>query len=532
MFGDLNNGYFYPNPNSQNLNILLDQKSLTLQKALERVRSKHPSKVFIFHTKRYYTYAETDDLTNGFADFLISHSVRPGSRICLLLPRIPELVLAFLGGVKAGLVPVPVNYASGRQEVKNFLLRIEPAVIIVHKEYVGLLNVQLAEEQGIIIIVVGGRHTDLITWRDVCFPVRQPYAVNTQPHALAYLNLTTGSSGRPKGATATHANIYWNTRSAVENFNITSEDVHLCMFASFAHPHELFARALYTGGSLVMLEQITPKTIIKTIDTYAVSCMMGLAPMYATMALYASGRSSHLESLRFAESGGMYTRPDIARDFRKCFGVPILSVWGSTETTGIALANRIDNMREDGSMGQPCPHYQVRLVDEDGEEVKNYEVGELTFRGQGVVQGYDEELPCTNCDGWYYSGDMAWKDESGFFYFAERKSGLIKMAGLKVYPLQVENVLLSYPGVREAAVIGVPDKRKGMVPKAFLVLQEGSAFDADALTAYCRKQLAPYMLPKQIDIVDALPKIGSGKIDKKALTSQNVSRDSSIGMKG
>jgi long-chain acyl-CoA synthetase len=296
---------------------------------------------------------------------------------------------------------------------------------------------------------------------------------------------------------------------------ITGDDVHLIMFASFAHPHELFARPLYTGGSMVLLEEINPKTIARTIREHGVTCMMGLAPMFGLMASHPA--VTDIPMLRIAESGGMFSRPDIIGDFLGKFGVPVLSVWGSTETSGIAIANTPRRYRTDGSAGRACPHYEVRLLDDEGRDVPVGEDGELAFRGEGVVGGYFGGEEFSARDGWYLSGDLARQDREGFYYFVERKSGMLKVAGLKVYPLQVELELMRHEGIAEVAVLGVEDRLRGVVPKAYIVPREGYTLDFDDVRKFCKGRMADYMIPRQVEFRDSLPRIGSGKINKKAL---------------
>jgi acyl-CoA synthetase (AMP-forming)/AMP-acid ligase II len=292
------------------------------------------------------------------------------------------------------------------------------------------------------------------------------------------------------------------------------------MFASFAHPHELFARALYTGASLTLLEKINPKTIIRTINKYSVTCMMGLSPMYEMMANRCG--SMTIPSLKIAESGGMFTRQTVNETFQERFGLPILSVWGSTETTGVTLANTPEKYKTDGSMGRICPYYQVKLVDGKNREVAPGKIGELHFKGPGIVSGYQGLPPLLDENGWFASGDMATMDEHGFFYFVERQSGMIKVAGLKVYPLQVELLLLEHPRIAEVAVLGVPDQRKGYIPKAFIVTHDNSNFDYDDILTFCNGKIPSYMIPKQVTLMKELPKIGSGKINKKVLADPQL----------
>jgi long-chain acyl-CoA synthetase len=241
---------------------------------------------------------------------------------------------------------------------------------------------------------------------------------------------------------------------------------------------------------------------------------MGLAVMFEALAKHCGQES--IDSLRIVESGGMYTQEETNSSFLKHFGKPIYSVWGSTETSGVAIANSPRDFRIDGSMGKACPHYEVKLMD-NGREVGPGEVGELFFRGPGVVSGYENDASMLDHQGWYASGDLAKKDKAGFYYFMDRRSGMIKFAGLKIYPMQIENVLLKHPAILEAAVLGVSDHKKGAVPKAYIKVN-GSETDIADILNFCKEHLPQYMIPKSISVLDDLPKIGSGKINKKALS--------------
>ncbi len=292
------------------------------------------------------------------------------------------------------------------------------------------------------------------------------------------------------------------------------------MFAPFAHPHEIFARPLYLGGTLVILDKIYPKSLAEAISRHKVSCMMGLAPMYENLLGVLEHKAYDVSSLRLPESGGMYTRVELAERFRKKLGLPIIPVWGSTETTGIALANRPGEYILPGSLGKPCITYEVKIVDEAGRELPAGDVGEMIFKGPAVVQGYYKDTASEQgcfTDDWFYSGDLGRTDTNGNFYFVERKSGMMKVAGLKVYPLEVELILESNPAIKEAAVISVKDRLRGEVPKAIIVTNNGERLSEKEVLEFCRAQMAHYKLPKIIEIRESLPKTGSGKINKKAL---------------
>ncbi|MBF0607338.1 MAG: AMP-binding protein [Magnetococcales bacterium] len=479
-----------------------------------------PRHNFIGHHNTVLTYEEFYERCCGFAQFLMASGLRAGDRVCLIMPRVPELLLAFFSVVMAGGLPVPVNYMMDGTSRNVFIRSLSPAFIVVHEKYLYTLDNNITGG----IVLVGKHRRGLIDFDSVsqptkAGPLRRPDDTIAGGKPL-YLNYTTGSTGTPKGALATNDNIAVNTIAAIEAMGFRADDVHLCMFASFAHPHELFARALYTGASVVLLEEINPRTIAATIARHSVTAMMGLTPMYEMLLAHCKG--AKLDSLRVAESGGMYTPAATIAAFKHAFGVPILSVWGSTETSGIAIANTPQHYRMDGSMGRVCPHYAVRCLRQDGSDADIGEVGEMVFEGRGVIAGFYEDSPrhelnTHTANNTFHSGDLAYRDAEGYLYFVERRSGLIKVAGIKVYPLQIEIALRQHPDIAEAAVIGIDDKLRGMVPKAFVVLRHDASLSEADILAFCKATMAATMVPKQIELRSELPKIGSGKVDKKAL---------------
>jgi len=497
----------------------MELQARTLNSALEAWAADTPEKIFMYHRSASYTYERTALLVDRFSAFLQSRGVQAGGTVCLMLPRTPELILAFLSATKIGAIPCPVNYLSTPGDIVGFIKEASPSVMVASTEIVPDAVLQeLRQAAEILCVDTDNSEDDWVTWSSTISHHLRADCPPLSISDLAYYNFTTGSSGKPKGALTTHENIYWNTRSMVEMFALSENDVHLCMFAAFAHPHEIFARALYTGASIVLLQEINPRTIIQTINRYSVTCIMGLAVMYEALVNHCASMSA--ESLRMVESGGMYTRQDLNERFQAAFGLPIFSVWGSTETNGVAIANTFDEFQSNGSMGKVCPFYEIRLLS-DGREVGTGEVGELFIKGPGISSRYNGYPSLTDDDGWYASGDLATKDENGFYHFVERKSGMVKMAGLKVYPLQIELSLIKHPGIKEIAVLGVADDRKGAVPKAFVVREENVPLNSDDLRLFCKGRIPNYMIPKEFEFLEELPKIGSGKIDKKAIAAMN-----------
>jgi long-chain acyl-CoA synthetase len=495
---------------------------MTLVEMLERKARDLPDQVAIIFQDSRITYQALNAQVNQMAHALLSLGCQPGDRLGFMLPRVPEMVVTFLAGAKVQGVVAPINFELPGKEIAGILNNLSPRVMVVHATFLTL--VEQSMPAGTTIILVGaGDMQGTLAWEEFTKNRGEDNpGLEVQDDDVVYLNYTSGSTGNARGALTTHAHIYWNTRAAVETLVLTPADIHLCLFAPFAHPHEFFARSLYLGGTMVLIDSIRPKSIAKAIGQHRVTCFMGLAPLYRTLMETAASEAFDLSSLRLPESGGMHTPVELIQQFEETFGLPIYAVWGSTETTGIAIANRPGSKPRHGTVGQPCKYYKIKVVGEDGQELPPNEIGELIFQGPGVVKTYYEEKEKNNFksfrNGWYYSGDLGRRDETGNFYFVERKSGMLKVAGHQVYPLEIELKLMNHPGIKEAAVIGIKDKMRGEVPKAIVVLKDGMTLNRREIIRYCSQEMAHYKVPREVEIREALPKIGSGKINKKALT--------------
>lgn len=498
---------------------------MTLVKMLERNSVEAPGKKALVYGETSIDYKELNSLVNRFANGLIKKGVKKGGRVGMMLPRVPELVITFLGAAKAGAIAAPVNFELPREKISAILRGLGPELLVTSSSLLPHAAGSLPEGSDIELITAGEGAGAAVSWDSFIegCPDSNP-GLDIRDEDTVYLNYTSGSTGNSKGAITTHSNIYWNTIASIEALGLKREDIHLCMFAPFAHPHEIFARPLCLCGTMVLVDTIYPKSIAEAISRHRVTCMMGLAPMYENLLELTEHRLYDLSSLRIPESGGMYTRTELMNRFVQKMGLSIVPVWGSTETTGIALANRPGEFMPPGSVGKPCPYYEVSIFDDDGNEAGVGEVGEMVFKGPAVVKGYFEANAGGAAfeNGWYRSGDLATKDTDGYFYFVERKSGMMKVAGLKVYPAEIEKVLLDHPDVKEASVISVKDDLRGEVPKAVITIKPGRHLSSKDLLKFCRARLAHYKVPRAVEFMDELPKTSSGKINKKALQTESL----------
>lgn len=476
-----------------------------------------PQKTAIIYKESRISYKEFYERTNALAYFLLSKGLKKGERVGLLLKKTPDAIISFLGVATAGGIVFPIDYSqtsAGIQFVLNFS---KPSFLIVDESFQPLLSELIVPCFDEKIIVIGKKSNNRYSqWKEIFVQATYtPVDIKVKDNDIFYLNFTSGTTGVPKAAITTHANIYWNSLSAVESLRLTHDDVHMCMFPVFVHPHEFFARALYLGGTIVLIDSISPKTIVQTISDHHVTCMMAVASIYETLVRFHESHSSSFCSLRIPESGGMHTNPTLVQKFEESFKIPIVPVWGSTEATGIALFTPADGKYKPGSMGKPCPYYQIKIVGENGKELALNEIGEMVVKGLAVCSGYfgnSQETERQMKDGWFFTGDLVKKDSEDYFYFAGRKTGMMKVAGLKVFPTEIEDVLNSYTEIAEAAVIKVEHRLQGEVPKAVIVLVEGAEINKSDIRKYCEKRMSRYKIPRVIEFVTELPKTQGGKI--------------------
>jgi len=496
---------------------------MTLIDFLEKNRSQCPHKAAFVYEGIEYSYASLCKDLFSLANFFIEMGIKKGDRVCCMMDsRCPELVISFLGIAAAGGVVVPIDCRQTREQVNRLMGLVAPFAIITSSNPEELIpgpRIDLPDEK---IIVMGG----VINYNYLNFNYiisngsKNRPGVNIEENDVVYLNLTSGVTGMPKCAVTTHANIYWNTRAAVEALNLSKEDIHLCMFPPSVHPHELFARSVFLGGTAVFTNNISPKTLTSVIEENRVTCMMAIAPIYGNLVHFHGRTDFRFKTLRIAESGGMHVNPVLAEQFRDRFKIPIVPVWGSTETTGIALAMPVGEDYREGSCGRACPYYQARIVDENGNELGPDQTGELAIKGPGVCSGYFRNNDATTRpfrEGWYWTGDMFRKDRDGYYYFEGRKFGMMKVAGMKVFPVEIENVLIRHPNIQDVVVVKEKHDLYGEVPKAVIVLKDGLGIDKKEIISFCRDKLSSYKVPKVIEMRDSLPRTPGGKIQIKDL---------------
>jgi len=492
---------------------------MTLVEMLEKNCEIYTDKTAIIYKNKRISYLEIRYKSYAVADFLIKNGLKKGDRVGVLLPKTPDAIISFLGIARAGGVMFPVDFSQPISVIQNTIKLARPVALIFSAKFQQFISELYFPKNEVFFLIVGEKEK-IPSWGEVVScKIPEVSNVTIDRSDPVYLNFTSGSTGFPKGAITTHDNLYWNTRAVVESFGLVPEDVHLCGFPVFTHPHELFCRALYTGGQIVLTDDSLPNTIARAVLDHKVTCLMAISLIYENFVRYQVS-PEYLKSLRIAESAGMHVGSSLVENFKKIFNISITPAWGSTETAGIALANPIYAESQANSVGKPLPYYEIKIIDDAANVLGVNEIGEMIIKGPGVCSGYfhnSEASSKTFHDGWLFTGDLVKKDNEGYFYFITRKSRMIKVAGQKVYPTEIEEVLNKHPEIIESAAVGIEDDVLGAVPKAVVVLRDDSKITELELRKYCASKLAKYKVPISIKIVTSLPKAPSGKILYKAL---------------
>jgi long-chain acyl-CoA synthetase len=342
---------------------------------------------------------------------------------------------------------------------------------------------------------------------------------------VVYFNYTSGSTGRAKGAPTSHRQINENAAATAEGLGFQADDVYLGMFSVFAHPHELFHRSLLFGGSFVVAETLNPRVAADVIARHRVTWTMGVPSFYEMLLDFRDAHGGDYSSLRVLEAGGAFVTPETLERMETAFKTRFLPVWGSTETTGVGLGMLANGPRRPGSTGKPIPGYEIRVVGEDGQPVGTDEPGELWIRGDAVVKGYVNQPTETAeqfADGWYQTRDLVRVDADGFVFFAGRRSEMLKIGGIRVFPQEIEMVLAQHPDVRGVVVVRSEERLRGEVARAVVSVVPGSTLDVRQVQAYCRDRMANYKVPRIVEFWTEIPKLPNGKIDKKAVLAAPV----------
>ncbi len=493
----------------------------TLKSALEDKARRFPDAPFLIFEDSTgsavrCTWREFDRDANRAAHLLLARGLRHGDKFNLHLGNCPEFLLFWMAAAKTGTVMVPTNPAFTADELEYILAHSEARLAVTEPQYAELIR------------AMAGRCTALAGVLEVRplaplldgLPATPPDAAVAPLHEIS-MQYTSGTTSRPKGVLLTHANYLYGGEVMSKAMRVTPTDRHLIVLPLFHAGAQLhaFLPMLLAGGSVALMERFSATRFIEQAVRHGAT----LAALFAApiRMLLAQPRSAtdgrtRLRAVSYAQN----ITPQQFEEWHERFRAPLMQIWGMTETMSLPLMQPLDLPRKPLSMGMPVLGYECKVVDESGKEVPPGTVGELIVSGVPgltLMKGYFKNPKATAetlRDGWLYSGDNAWMDEEGYFFFVDRKKDMIKRAGENVSASEVEETLKQHPAVFDAAVVGIPDPIRDQAIKAYIILREGAAATAEELTAWCRARLSAFKAPEVVEYRQTFPRTSVGKIQK------------------
>ncbi|MDR3655542.1 MAG: long-chain fatty acid--CoA ligase [Mycobacterium sp.] len=482
-----------------------------------------PSTTAILEGDRRMTYREINAAANQVAALLIQRGIVAGDRVAISIPNVLEFPIVYYGILKAGAVVVPMNTMLKRAEVAYHLQDSGARAYFFADNHLpenawrGCEDVPTCEYSVAVddLIRIVGEYSD----EEVLVPTE---AIDT-----AVILYTSGTTGKPKGAELTHANLVLNAQTCHRLFGTLDDTqlVTLPLFHSFAQTVQMNA-GFSQGGTLVLLPRFDAGIALDLVRDHQVTIFAGVPTMFWALLGEADNRDDIAglgSQLKIAMSGGAALPVELLRRFETVFGVGIREGYGLSETSPVVAFNRLDRPSRPGSIGMPVWGVELDLLDADGHHCAPGERGELVVRGHNVMKGYLGRPTATaeaiDSQGWFRTGDIATRDKDGFYYIVDRAKDLIVRGGFNVYPREVEEALMTHSAISLAAVVGIPDERLGEEIKAFVIAQPGATLTEPEVLAWCRDRLAVYKCPRAVEFCRELPLNATGKVLKQELRS-------------
>jgi long-chain acyl-CoA synthetase len=480
---------------------------------LAEAKEMYPDRAAVRLDGLVLTYEELDERSARVAGLLAARGVAPGDRVGLMLPNVPQFPVLYYGVLRAGAVVVPMNPLLKAREVEYYL-GDSGAKLIFAWHATADEAAKGAEAVGADVVPVAPAEFDRLLGDHP----PQTAVAGRADDATAVILYTSGTTGKPKGAELTHANLVRNAAvTATTLLCLEPDDVVmgcLPLFHSFGQTCGLNA-SVSSGACLTLLPRFDPSKALEVIQRDRVTVFEGVPTMYVALLNHPQRGDYDVGSLRLCVSGGAALPVEVLRGFEDAFGCIILEGYGLSETSPVASFNHPDRDRKPGSIGTPIQDVEMRLVGPLGEDVPTGEVGEIAIRGHNLMKGYWQREDATReavPDGWLRTGDLARQDEDGYYFIVDRKKDLIIRGGYNVYPREIEEVLYEHPAVAEAAVVGIPHPTHGEEVGAAVVLKPGAEATPAELRAFCSERVAAYKYPRHVWLEAALPKTATGKV--------------------
>jgi len=491
---------------------------MNIREVLEKTAGEVPQKTAIVLGSQRVTYRELDEASNWVADALVDLGLQKGDHVAILMSYTPEWIINYFGVVKASGITVILNAVLKAPEYDSLLRDSDSKMLIMEKSFTEMLSSVLPTLPLLkhIIEVDSDSHREILGRSSTISPI-----VDIKDDDETAIIYTSGVLGKQKGVVHTHSSLMAAVSTVAPGLEQTSEDVCVGMIPFF-YLLGLAVVGLISvmkGSTMVLLPRFTPRNLLEAVQQEKATILVGVPAMYNALAMLDedSLKEYDLSSLRLALTAGAKSSAHLMQALEQKFDLTLCEIYGTTEAIATTLGD-VHNRRL-GTAGKPIE--DIKLIDADGKEVSQGEIGEIVCRSPQVMKRYYKAPELTAQvlkDGWFHTGDLARMDKDDYIEYIEKKSFIIvTSAGVKIPPTEVEDVVLKHPSVAEATYVGVNDEHGGQVPTLFVVPKEGQTVTRQEIRSFCRQSLADFKLPRKIEFVDSIPKTGSGKMDRRRL---------------
>ena len=509
---------------------------------LLRAASGEPETTALVFGKDKWSYHRLFYWTDRAADMFWGLGIRKGDKVAVALRNSPEFIITCFALAKLGATAVPINFLVSKEEEIGFILKNSHSKgIVTQSEFIKpYAKLQTGLPAIKFLLSTDPAHA----WHCESFwklIKDAPYHIqardsNSEEEDLALILYTSGTTGHPKGVLLSHKNLLANARSCIHAMHLTKKDSFLCvlpMFHTFSWTTSVIVPIMLGAKTLIISHLTPPKPWLSQMGKEGITVMAAVPQLFSVLAKEAKGfkrlylRYWPFRKMRFCMSGAAPLNKTIQHMFEKKLNVPLLEGYGLTETSPVVTANRI-YMRKHGSVGKPLPGVSIRIINENEQELDSGLEGEICVKGRNVTSGYHADEKATaeifTADGWIKTGDIGIIDKEGFLFIRDRKKDMIIVKGLKVFPAQVEALILEHPAVAETAVIGIPNSTGDETIKCFCVAKPGAVINKNELMQFMRGKLDPYKRPREIEIMDSLPKNTLHKVLKRVLRQRELEK--------
>ena len=520
----------------------------TLYEVLENTVSQSPNKVALRFFNFEQTYQEFFTRVHHFAAALKSLGVKKGDRVALMLPNCPQYLVSYFASFACGAVVVQVSPFYTKTEIRK-IVKDSGVKVMVCLDLMSGKIAKIKEECGVHDVILVNLSRRLPALKSMLYRLKlwssldvmhedylehvldYDHLLDHFEHAeapstedmscddLAILQYTGGTTGLPKGAKLSHRNLVSNIYMLLNWTDFEEGKEKVLAVLPLFHAYGMTVSMNYSiasGGELILLPRFDAAQVVEALEKYRPTFFPAIPTIYQALARYMSEKDIKVEGLKCCISGAAPLHRDVVRDFEAVTGSRLVEGFGLSEASPVTHCNPYISEGKTGSIGLPLPGTEAKIVDmETGEDLAVGEDGELIIRGPQVMQGYwtksEDDVGTQLKDGWLYTGDIAKRDEDGYFYIVGRRKNMIIKSGLNIYPVEIESVIRKFEGVDDVAAIGVPDQEKGEVIKVVVVAKAGFLLSERELDAFCRDHLAGYKCPNVFRFVEGLPKTLIGK---------------------